>query len=109
MLLKFKKYNLNRSNIHIRIFGYLVQLEDKEMKPADTTKIHQAMATLAAQQRASQEAQRLKDRELAAVKVAQEDIDLIAAEFELDRKRAERELREAKGDVKAAIGALLRA
>ena len=79
------------------------------MKAADTTKIAQAMAKLAAQQQATLEAQRQKERELAAVKVSQEDVELIATEFEVDKKKAERELREAKGDVKAAIVAMLKA
>jgi NACalpha-BTF3-like transcription factor len=78
------------------------------MKAADTSKIAQAMTALAAQLAASQEAQRQRDRELAAVKVAQEDIELIVAEFELDKKAAERRLRENRGDAKATIEALLR-
>ncbi|KAL4536537.1 hypothetical protein Ndes2437B_g05950 [Nannochloris sp. 'desiccata'] len=61
--------------------------DDKEMRAADTSKISQAMAALAAQQHASLEAQRQRDRELAAVKVAQEDIELLVAEFELDKRR----------------------
>ena len=77
------------------------------MRAADTSKIQHAMAALAAQQRASQESQRQRDRELAAVKVAQEDIELLVAEFELDKKAAERKLRENKGDAKATIEALL--
>ena len=77
------------------------------MKPADTKKIQQAMAALAAQQRATMEAQRQREKELAAVKVAAADIALIAAEFELDKKKAERALRENKGDLKTAIEALL--
>ena len=78
------------------------------MRAADTSKIKKAMEALAAQQHATLEAQRLLERELAAVKVAQEDVDLIASEFELDKKKAERELRMAKGDVKAAMEALMK-
>lgn len=85
----------------------LKQEDDKEMRAADTSKISQAMAALAAQQHASLEAQRQRDRELAAVKVAQEDIELLVAEFELDKKAAERKLRENKGDAKLTIEALL--
>lgn len=65
------------------------------------------MAALAAQQHAAREAQRLREKELASVKVAQEDIDLLAKEFELEKKKAERALRESKGDVKVAIQSLL--
>lgn len=77
------------------------------MQAADTTKIQQAMAALAAQQHAAKEAQRQKDKELAAVKVSANDIDLIAMEFELDKKRAERALRENRGDARATMEALL--
>jgi hypothetical protein len=43
----------------------------------------------------------------ARLQVQKEDIELIAAQFDLDKKRAERCLRESKGDVKAALQALL--
>ncbi len=39
--------------------------------------------------------------------VAKEDIELVAQQFDLDKKKAERCLREAKGDVKAALRSLL--
>ena len=39
--------------------------------------------------------------------VAKEDVELLAAQFDLDKKGAERTLREAKGDVRAAMRALL--
>lgn len=41
--------------------------------------------------------------------VAKEDVELLAAQFDLDKKRAERCLREAKGDVRAALRTLLAA
>ena len=44
----------------------------------------------------------------ACVQVQKEDIELVAAQFDLDKKRAERCLRESKGDVKAALQALLK-
>ena len=84
-----------------------MQEEEREVKAADTTKIQTAMAALVAQKTAALEAQKQKDKELAAVKVNQEDIDVIATEFELDRKTAERRLREAKGDVKMALETLI--
>jgi hypothetical protein len=65
------------------------------------------MAALAAAQYASQEAQRVRDKELAAVKITQDKIELLVAEFELDTKTAERRLKENKGDAKATIEALL--
>lgn len=39
--------------------------------------------------------------------VAKEDVDLIAQQCDLDKKKAERCLREAKGDLKAALRTLL--
>jgi len=84
-----------------------LQREERELKTADTKRIQQAMAALAAQQHAARELQRQKDRELAAVKISPEDVDLIATEFEMDKKLAERSLREGKGDVRAAIESLL--
>jgi hypothetical protein len=42
-------------------------------------------------------------KELAAVQVKQEDIDLYAAEFEVSQDEAENKIRQAKGDVKLAI------
>ncbi|KAI7840887.1 hypothetical protein COHA_005416 [Chlorella ohadii] len=82
--------------------------EDQEMKRGvDKSKVQQAMMNLAAEQRERQEAQRQREKELAAVKVAKEDIELIAQQFDLDKKKAERCLREAKGDVKAALRSLL--
>ncbi|KAG9143943.1 hypothetical protein Leryth_022965 [Lithospermum erythrorhizon] len=47
------------------------------------------------------------EKELAAVKINSADIDVIANELELDKKLAERTLREHKGDAVAAIRSLL--
>lgn len=50
------------------------------------------------------------EKELAAVKVAKEDIDVLAAECECkDRKAAERALRLAGGDLRRALQAYLEA
>ncbi len=48
-----------------------------------------------------------REKELAAVSIKSEDIDLIVNELELDRKAAEIALREHKGDVIATIRHLL--
>lgn len=82
-------------------------MEEKEIKAVDASQVKAAMAKLAEAEAAAQEARRARERELAAVKVVAADVDLIAAEFEMDRKRAERALREAGGDVKKALTALL--
>lgn len=49
-----------------------------------------------------------REKELAAVKISAGDVDIIANELELDKKVAERTLREHKGDAVAAIRHLLR-
>lgn len=80
-------------------------VEEKEL---DTSKTQKAMQALAASRQADLEAQRQRERELAAVKVSKEDIDLIAEEYEIDRKKAELRLRECKGDLKAALHSFLK-
>ena len=42
------------------------------------------------------------------MQVQKEDIELIAAQFDLDKKKSERCLRENKGDIKAALRSLLK-
>ncbi|KAL4859135.1 Huntingtin-interacting protein K [Chlorella vulgaris] len=82
--------------------------EEKEMRAnVDNSKVQQAMQALAAEQAQRNEAQRQRERELAAVKVQKQDVELIAQQFDLDKKKAERCLREVKGDVKAALTQLL--
>jgi NACalpha-BTF3-like transcription factor len=44
---------------------------------------------------------------VALAQVQKQDVELIAQQFDLDKKKAERCLREAKGDVKAALTQLL--
>ena len=48
-----------------------------------------------------------RERELAAVKVAAADIDVIATEAEVDKKLAERRLREHGGDLLEALKSFL--
>ncbi|KAG5555298.1 hypothetical protein RHGRI_012736 [Rhododendron griersonianum] len=52
-------------------------------------------------------AMRMREKELAAVQINAADIDIIANELEVDKKVAERTLREHKGDAVAAIRHLL--
>jgi hypothetical protein len=65
------------------------------------------MEDLAASQQASKEAQRQREKELAAVKIVKEDVDVIALEFEMDKKAAERRLRECNGILHDALKSLL--
>lgn len=48
-----------------------------------------------------------RERELAAVKVTQGDIDVIASEAEVDKKLAERRLREHNGNLVEALKSFL--
>lgn len=50
---------------------------------------------------------RRREKQLRQVKVSAEDVALIAAEFEVDKKHAELRLREHDGDVKAALESFL--
>lgn len=44
-----------------------------------------------------------RDRELAAVKINQADVEIIVAEIEVDQKQADRRLREHNGNVVEAL------
>lgn len=48
-----------------------------------------------------------REKALAAVKIQAADVNLIVAEFEIEKRVAERRLREANGDVTAALKALV--
>ncbi|BBN12782.1 hypothetical protein MPTK1_5g22870 [Marchantia polymorpha subsp. ruderalis] len=78
-----------------------------EERQLDSTRVQQAMESINARAEADRHAQRLKEKELAAVKISQEDVDIMVEELELDRKVAERRLREHKGDAIAAIRSFL--
>jgi len=47
------------------------------------------------------------EKELASVKVSEEDIQLVASQFDLDVKSAERALRENRGDAAETLRSLL--
>ena len=48
-----------------------------------------------------------RDKELAAVKLKKEDIELIMKEYEVERKLADRRLREHSGNLRAALESFL--
>lgn len=79
-------------------------VEDRQL---DSNRVQQAMASIAADAVADRNAQRLREKELASVKINAADVEVIANELELDKKVAERTLREHKGDAVAAIRSLL--
>ncbi|KAK9724953.1 hypothetical protein RND81_05G111000 [Saponaria officinalis] len=80
------------------------RVEDRQL---DSSRVQTAMASIAADAEADANAQRIREKELAAVKINAGDVDIIANELELDKKVAERTLREHKGDAVAAIRSLL--
>ncbi|CAA2976011.1 huntingtin-interacting protein K [Olea europaea var. sylvestris] len=80
------------------------RVEDRQL---DSTRVQEAMASIAASKEADIQAARMREKELAAVKINAADVDIIANELELDKKVAERTLREHKGDAVAAVRSLL--
>ncbi|XP_073307382.1 uncharacterized protein [Primulina huaijiensis] len=80
------------------------RVEDRQL---DSTRVQEAMASIYASKEADIQAARLREKELSAVKINPADVDIIANELELDKKVAERTLREHKGDAVAAIRSLL--
>ncbi|CAO2821529.1 uncharacterized protein LOC130825219 [Amaranthus tricolor] len=80
------------------------RVEDRQL---DSSRVQTAMASIAAAAEADAHAMRMREKELAAVKINAADIDIIANELELDKKVAERTLREHKGDAVAAIRSLI--
>mmetsp|Transcript_3923 Transcript_3923/g.11410 ORF Transcript_3923/g.11410 Transcript_3923/m.11410 type:complete len:110 (+) Transcript_3923:233-562(+) len=78
-----------------------------EEREVDVSKAQNAMNKLAEAQTAAKEQQQARDRQLRQVKVSAGDVELIAVEFEVDKKRAELRLREHDGDVKGALRSFL--
>merc|ERR1739848_628104 len=74
-----------------------------EERQLDENKVQKAMKALAEADKANREAQRQREKELAAVQINSGDVDVISSEFALDKKVAERRLREMKGDLEAAL------
>lgn len=79
-------------------------VEEKQM---DENKMKEAFLALTKQEEADKEAERRRDRALAAIKVRKEDVELVAREMELSPQQADRSLREAGGDVAACLQALV--
>ncbi|XP_068662415.1 uncharacterized protein [Aristolochia californica] len=80
-------------------------VEDRQL---NSVRVQEAMASIAAKSEADWNAMRMREKALAAVKINPTDVDIIANELELDKKVAERTLREHKGDAVAAVRHLLR-
>lgn len=85
----------------------LTDHHDDNHRQLDSTRVQEAMASIAASKEADLNAMRLREKELAAVKINPAEVDIIANELEMDKKVAERTLREHKGDAVAAIRHLI--
>lgn len=76
----------------------------------ETASIHRhagAMKELVAAQVEADQARRQREKELSRVKVSDADVLVIAKEFEVDKRTAERRLRENAGDLKRTLEFML--
>ena len=83
--------------------------EEKEILSGSTTAaadLESAIANIRTRQLAAAQEKAARERELAKVAIKKEDVDLIAEEMELPKSKAERTLREHKGNVTDALIAL---
>jgi len=80
---------------------------EKSVSNTHGSRVQEALAELLAGERERAQSAQARERELAAMKCAPGDVDLIALELELEKKAAERLLREHGGDVSAALQAAL--
>ncbi|EGZ10923.1 hypothetical protein PHYSODRAFT_355308, partial [Phytophthora sojae] len=86
------------------------KLTDREEEKAmDENKMKQAFQALLKQEEADKEAERQLEKKLAAVKVSKDDVALVASEMELSTQQADRNLREADGDVVKCLQTLIAA
>ena len=80
---------------------------DEGVAEANASKVQVAMQEIAARDKAEAAARRQRDKELAAVKVSMDDVAVVVEEFELDKKAADRALREHGGDLAQTLEALV--
>jgi hypothetical protein len=81
-------------------------VEERQM--SNSSKVQEAMARLIAEEEERAKALRAREKELAAVKLNDPaDVELVASELELEKKVAERRLREHGGDVLQALRTFL--
>ncbi|VVA96725.1 unnamed protein product [Arabis nemorensis] len=80
------------------------RVEDRQL---NSSRVQSAMASIAASREADLNAKRLREKELASVKINAADVEIIVNELELEKNVVERTLREHKGDAVAATRELL--
>ena len=79
------------------------RVTQRELESADTSKIQVAMKNLAAQQLAAKQEAMKIESELSRVKVSDEDVKIVSQEFDMTRQKAERLLKECKGDLQQCV------
>eukprot|EP00164_Ancoracysta_twista_P005708 GFYU01007846.1.p1 GENE.GFYU01007846.1~~GFYU01007846.1.p1 ORF type:complete len:112 (-),score=35.70 GFYU01007846.1:274-567(-) len=78
-------------------------------KELDANKVEAALKELQEQTAASDKEAIAREKALAAVKVRQEDVDVVIKEFEFSKAAADRALRENDGDLKRCLVSLINA
>jgi len=97
-----------KSKVHNSGAADLEKVTDyAEEKEIDSGKLTDAMTAISDKRKKEAESRIEREKVLASVKVKKEDIDVVVNEFEISRPRAERCLREAGGDLKTALTALV--
>lgn len=92
-----------------KALGSLTDRVEEQQMSSNSQDLQEAMARLIAEEEERATALRLREKELAAVKLNDPaDVDLVASELELDKKVAERRLREHGGDVLQALRTFVR-
>ncbi|CAG9467825.1 unnamed protein product [Pedinophyceae sp. YPF-701] len=86
---------------------HLTTAGNMKEREINTDNLQEVMIDAMKAQAAMQEKRRARERELAAVKVADADVAVVAREFDLDKKAADRALREHGGNLKEALAGLL--
>jgi NACalpha-BTF3-like transcription factor len=78
-------------------------------KDGDEAKGKAALAELQAVESSQRAEKQQREKELAAVKVNKDDIEVLVKELDMDKKKAERALRENGGDLAKTIASLVSA
>lgn len=81
--------------------------EVEALNVKDQNKLKSALAALREQEQADKEAERQRDKELAAVVVCPDDVTVLMEQMELTKSQADRILREQNGDLKKSLAYLI--
>jgi NACalpha-BTF3-like transcription factor len=78
-----------------------------EEKEIETSNLNNAMNAISDKRKKDADIKAEREKMLANVKVKKEDVDIIMCEFEINKLRAERVLKEQNGSLNAALSALI--